>query len=96
MIIGFVLLGLVVLGVALVARNGERMKPGEKASRPGRGGITPVYRRPSGEGVNGSSVGFLGLGGVGGFGGHHAGGFDGGSCGTGDSGSGGGDSGGSC
>jgi hypothetical protein len=93
MITGFVILGLVVLGVALVARNSDRIKPGERASRPGRGGITPVYRRSPGEGVNGSSVGLLG---VGGFGGHTPGGFDGGSCGTSDGGSGGGDSGGGC
>ena len=92
MVAGFVILGLVAIGVALVVRNSERIKPGQKAPRAGRAGITPVYRRSSGNGVNGSSIGFLGIGG--GFDSNGSGGFDGGSCGSSDGGSGGGDGGG--
>ena len=93
MVTGFVILGVVAVGAALVAKSSDRVKPGQKAPRAGRGGITPVYRGSSGEGINGSSVGLLGLGG---FGIDGSGGFDGGSCGSSDGGSGGGDSGGGC
>ncbi|GAA2071413.1 hypothetical protein [Williamsia deligens] len=93
MVTGFAILGLVAIGVALVAKNDDRIKPGERAPRTGRAGITPVFRRSSHPGINGSSIGFLG---VGGFDGHNSGGFDSGSCGSGDGGSGGGDGGGSC
>ena len=93
MVTGFVILGLVAIGVALMVKNSERIKPGQRAPRAGRAGITPVYRRSAGGGVNGSSIGLLG---IGGFDSHGTGGLDGGSCGYSDGGSGGGDSGGSC
>ncbi|WP_299571943.1 hypothetical protein [uncultured Williamsia sp.] len=93
MVTGFVILGLVALGVALVARNRGGLKPGENPSRVGRAGIVPRYGRTSDPGTNGSSVGLLGLGG---FDSSGSGGFDSGSCGTSDGGSSGGDSGGSC
>ena len=93
MVTGFVILGLVALGAALVARNRGNIKPGEKPRRVGRAGVVPDYGRTSDPGVNGTSIGLLGLGG---FGAAGSGGFDGGSCGYSDGGSGGGDSGGSC
>lgn len=92
MVTGFVILGLVAIGVALVARNRDATKPGANPSRVGRAGITPDYGRSSHPGINGSSAGLLG---IAGFDGTGSGGFDGGSCGTSDGGSGGGDGGGS-
>lgn len=94
MVVAILVLGAFVLAVALMAKHIKGEQSEQSAGRPGRAGITPIYKRSSGPGIGGG-VGFIGgdRGGWsdGGFGGHH-----GGSCGSGDSGSGGGDSGGSC
>ncbi|WP_045820806.1 hypothetical protein [Williamsia herbipolensis] len=91
MVVAILVLGAFVLAVALMVKH---TKGEQSLGRPGRAGITPIYKRSSGTGIGGG-VGFIGGDGGGwsdgGFGGHH-----GGSCGFGDSGSGGGDSGGSC
>ncbi|MGJ0119634.1 hypothetical protein ACQ7HM_10550 [Williamsia sp. MIQD14] len=96
MLVAILVLSAFVLGVAVLVKQTRGEQSEQPAQRPGRGGITPIYKRSSSSGIGGR-VGYLGGGGDGGgwFDGG-SGGFDGGSCGSGDSGSGGGDSGGGC